>query len=312
MKVGFIGLGTMGASIARNAMKGGHELFVHDLNRAAAEPLLAEGATWVDTPGEAASGTDAILMSLPGPKEFEAVTLGDDGLIHKVSTGQAIFDLTTNSPNVVRRVAEVFAEKGVQLLDAPVSGGPSGARSGKMAVWVGGNKEAYEKFLPVIRSISDQPRHIGPTGSGSIAKLVHNLSGYLLYVSLAETFTMGVKAGLDVESLWEAVRQGATGRRRVFDVLAGTHLPGRFDPPDFALALARKDVALACEVGREYEVPMRLSHLVLQEMTEAMNRGWGGRDSRTTMLLQEERAGVNLRVPQEHVDRILAEDGKGK
>lgn len=313
MKVGFIGLGTMGASIARNAMKGGHELFVNDLNRAAAEPLLAEGATWVETPGDAAVGTDVVLMSLPGPKEFEAVTLGENGLIQKISPGQAIFDLTTNSPNVVRRAADAFADKGVELLDAPVSGGPAGARSGKMAVWVGGDQTAYEKFLPVIRSISDQPRYVGPSGAGAIAKLVHNLTGYLLHVSLAEAFTMGVKAGLDAEALWEAVRQGAMGRRRVFDVMATQYLPGRFDPPDFALALARKDVGLACEVGREFDVPMRLSHLVLQEMTEAMNRGWEGRDSRTVLLLQEERAGVdNMRVPQDHLDRIMAEDGKGE
>jgi 3-hydroxyisobutyrate dehydrogenase len=313
MKVGFIGLGTMGASIARNAMKGGHDLFVNDLNRAAAEPLIAEGATWVDTPGDAALGTDVILMSLPGPKEFDAVTRGDDGLIHKVSAGQAILDLTTNSPNVVRSAAQAFAEKDVQLLDAPVSGGPTGAKSGKMAVWVGGDEAAYEKFLPVIRSISDQPRYVGPSGAGSIAKLVHNLTGYLLHVSLAEAFTMGVKAGLDSEALWEAVRQGAMGRRRVFDVMATQYLPGRFDPPDFALALARKDVGLACEVGREFDVPMRLSHLVLQDMTEAMNRGWERRDSRSVLLLQEERSGVdNMRVPQEHIDRIMAEDGKGE
>jgi 3-hydroxyisobutyrate dehydrogenase len=248
---------------------------------------------------------DVVMMSLPGPKEFETVTLGPDGLIHSIKPGQIILDLTTNSPTVVRRVSAKFAEKGAFLLDAPVSGGPTGAESGKMAVWVGGDEAAYEKALPVIRSISDAPKYIGDVGSGSIAKLVHNLSGYLLHASLAETFTMGVKAGLDAESLWEAVRQGALGRQQIFDVMAKQFLPGRFDPPDFALNLARKDVSLACEVGREFDVPMRMSHLVLSEMTEAINKGNGNRDSRSMMTLQEERAGVEVRVPQERLDAIL-------
>lgn len=310
MKVGFVGLGTMGASIAMNALKGQHSLRVNDLNRGSADALIEAGATWADSPGAVAEGSDVILLSLPGPKEFEAVMLGENGLIHTVQPGQAIFDLTTNSPTVIRRVAEVFAEKGVHLMDAPVSGGPGGAKTGKMAVWIGGDETTYEKFLPVINSISDQPRYIGPTGAGSIAKLVHNLSGYVLHMALAETFTMGVKAGLDAESLWEAVRQGALGRRRVFDVMGLQFLSGRYDPPDFALALARKDVALACEVGRDFDVPMRLSHLALQEMTEAMNRGWGGLDSRSCLQLQEERSGAKVDVPQDRIDAIMKADGQ--
>ena len=305
MKVGFIGLGTMGAKIAMNALKGGHELTVHDVSSQIAKPLIDAGAGWADTPAKLADGVDVIMMSLPGPKEFEAVTLAPVGLIEAVAPGQAILDLTTNSPTVVRRVAARFVEKGVHLLDAPVSGGPSGAESGKMAVWVGGDQATYEKCLPVIESVSDAPAYIGDIGSGSIAKLVHNLSGYLLHTALAETFTMGVKAGLDAESLWEAVRQGALGRQQVFDVMAKQFLPGRFDPPDFALNLARKDVALACEVGREFDVPMRLSHLTLAEMTEAINKANGARDSRTLMLLQEERAGVEVRVPQDRLDAIM-------
>ena len=305
MKVGFIGLGTMGARIAKNLIKGDHQLTVHDVGHQVAKPLLDAGAEWAATPADLAEGQDVIMMSLPGPKEFEAVTLGADGLIDAVQPGQVILDLTTNSPTVVRRVAAVFAEKGVDLLDAPVSGGPSGAETGKMAVWVGGAVAAYEKALPVIHSVSDAPTHIGEVGSASIAKLVHNLSGYLLHTALAETFTMGVKAGLDAESLWAAVREGAIGRQQVFDVMAKQYLPGRFDPPDFALNLARKDVALACEVGREYDVPMRLSNLVLSEMTEAIKKGNGGRDSRTLMLMQEERAGVEVRVPQERLDAIM-------
>ena len=141
-----------------------------------------------------------------------------------------------------------------------------------------------------------------------MAKLVHNCSGYIIQTALAETFTMGVKAGVDPDGLWDAVRKGALGRRRTFDSLSRNFLPGRFDPPDFALALARKDVSLACEVGREFDVPMRLSNLVLQELTEAINRGWEGRDSRSAMLLQEERSGVEVRVSPERIAEIIADD----
>ncbi len=155
--------------------------------------------------------------------------------------------------------------------------------------------------------MGDQPYYVGPIGAGSIAKLVHNCSGYILQTALAETFTLGVKAGVDAEGLWQAVRHGALGRRRTFDTMSRNFLPGRFDPPDFALALARKDVALAVELGREFEVPMRLANLTLQEMTEAMNRGWAGRDSRTAMLLQEERAGVEVRIPAARIEEILKE-----
>ena len=309
MKVGFIGLGMMGSGIAMNAIKGGHELVVSDLGRNVAEPHLEAGAAWASTPKEVAQQSDVILTSLPGPKEVQAVVLGPDGLAEGLSEGQIYLDLSTNSPTVMRQVHASLLEQGVQTLDAPVSGGPHGARSGKLAIWVGGDEEAFNRALPVLNSVSDSPTYVGPIGAGSIAKLVHNLSGYMVQTALIEAFTMGVKAGLPAEALWRAVRQGALGRARTFDNMSRQFLPGRFDPADFALELARKDVGLALEVGREYDVPMRIGHLTLQEMTEAMNRGWNRRDSRSAMILQEERAGVEVRVPKERIDAIVSEDG---
>jgi len=304
MKVGFIGLGTMGASIALNAIGGQHALVVHDINRAAAGPHLDLGAEWADTPKAVAAASDVVFTSLPGPPEVEHVALGDDGLL----PGSAYFDLSTNSPTLMRSLHASFREKGIEVLDAPVSGGPDGARTAKMAIWVGGDEATFEKYKHVLASISDAARYIGPIGSGSIAKLVHNLSGYIIQAALAETFTMGVKAGLEPGALWEAVRQGAIGRRRTFDTLQRNFLPAKFDPPDFALALARKDVALACEVGREFEVPMKLANVTLAEMTEAMNRDWGGLDSRVSMLLQTERAGVDIKVDADRLQAILDAD----
>ena len=131
------------------------------------------------------------------------------------------------------------------MLDAPVSGGPSGAESRKMAIWVGGDKAAFDKYKPVLDAMGDRPAYIGPIGTATVAKLVHNMSGYAITCALAETFTMGVKAGMDPVALWEAVRQGVTGRRLTFDGLLEQFLPDKYDPPNFALKLATKDVELA-------------------------------------------------------------------
>jgi 3-hydroxyisobutyrate dehydrogenase len=312
--VGFIGLGTMGASMALNLARAGHRLSLHDVSPDAVDALLgrwpeaAVDPTTADSPAEIAADVAVVFTSLPGPAEMEAVALGPDGVADGASDGLAWFDLTTNSPTIVRRVADALADTGVEVFDAPVSGGPDGAASGRLAVWIGGDDDGVERWRPVLESFADQVRHVGPIGAGSVAKLVHNCSGYIIQTALAETFTMGVKAGVEADALWEAVRSGALGRRRTFDHLARQYLPGRFDPPDFALTLARKDVTLACELGRELDVPMRLSQLALQELTEAFSRGWGGRDSRAAMLLQEERAGVEVRVDPERIADVLDRD----
>ena len=305
MKVGFIGLGTMGAHMAENAMKGGHELVVNDIRRAAAEPHLAAGAKWAATPREVAEATEVVLTSLPGPPEVEAVAIGDNGILSGMTPGKAYFDLSTNSPTLIRRLHGIFAARGVHLLDSPVSGGPRGAQTRKLALWVGGDEKIFQRFKPVLDAIGDQARYIGPIGAGSIAKLVHNCAGYAMQTALAEVFTMGVKAGVEPLALWRAVRQGAGGRRRTFDGLIDQFLPGKFEPPAFALKLAHKDVTLACTLGREHGVPMRIANLTLEEMTEAMNRGWAARDSRVAMLLQEERAGVEIRVPEAEIKAAL-------
>jgi 3-hydroxyisobutyrate dehydrogenase len=195
--------------------------------------------------------------------------------------------------------------RGINVLDAPVSGGPRGARSRNLAIWVGGDKELFDRYKPVLDAIGDKAYYVGPIGCGSVAKLVHNCAGYIIQTALAEVFTMGVKAGVEPLALWQAVRRGAQGRRGTFEGLAEHLLPGNFDPPDFALRLARKDVDLAAAVGREYDVPMKLANVTLAELTEAINRGWGGRDSRVAMLLQEERAGVEVRVDPEVLRQAL-------
>ena len=308
MKVGFIGLGTMGASMAYNCLQGGNEMVVHDIRRESATQHLEAGAVWADSPREVAESSEIVFTSLPGPTEVEAVGLGDDGILEGMSEGKVYFDLSTSTPTLIRRIHEEAAARGIHVLDAPVSGGPRGAASRNLAIWVGGDKEVFDRCKPVLDSIGDKAYYVGPIGCGAIAKLVHNCTGYIVQAALAEVFTMGVKAGVEPLALWQAVRKGAQGRRGTFEGLAEHLLPGKFDPPDFALRLARKDVDLAVGVGREYDVPMRLAQLTLQEMTEALNRGWGHRDSRVAMLLQEERAGVEVRVEEALLNAVLEEE----
>jgi 3-hydroxyisobutyrate dehydrogenase len=276
----------MGASMALNLQAGEHEVAVNDLRRDAAAPHLKAGATWADGPREIAAHSEVIFTSLPGPREVEAVA---DILIEHMKPGTAWFDLSTNSPTVIRKLHARFAAKGIALLDAPVSGGPSGAKTRKLALLVGGDKAVFDKFKPALDAIGDQVIYIGPIGAGSVAKLVHNMAGYSIQTALAEVFTMGVKAGVDR--------------------LGKQFLRGEFDPPDFALKLAHKDVMLATELARDVGVPMRIAELTRADMTEALTRGWAARDSRVPMLLQEERAGVNIKVPAADIEAVIKRDG---
>lgn len=311
MKIGFIGLGAMGAGMALNMLADGYSLVVNDINKNAAAPHLKAGARWADSPREVAEASEVIFTSLPGPQEVESVALGEHGIIEGGSPEKVYFDLSTNSPTLIRHIHTILSEKGMHVLDAPVSGGKRGVPTRKLAVWVGGDRHIYEKYKTVLDVIGDRVTYIGPIGAGLIAKLVHNCSSFIIYQALAETFTMGVKAGVDPLVLWQAVREGSAGRRRTFDGLALRLLPGRLDPPGFALKLAKKDASLAVNLGQEFDVPMRLANLALGELTEALNRGWGDRDMGTLMLLQEERSGVEVRAPQEKIQEVLGGGGPG-
>jgi 3-hydroxyisobutyrate dehydrogenase len=311
MKIGFIGLGMMGSGMAANLQKAGHQLVVHDLSRQAASRHLADGAIWAESPRAVAEACSLVFTSLPTPADVEVVGTGENGLEGGFARDAAWFDLSTNAVDVVRTLHARFAERGVYFLDAPVSGGPRGANSGRLAIWVGGERAVFDKYKPVLDAMGDQARYIGPIGAGSIAKLVHNAAGATVNIALAEVFTMGVKAGVEPLPLFEAIRQGAGGRARLFDRMADHFLTGSYDPADFALRLLHKDVSLACQLARDVSVPMRLTTLAHQELTEALARGWGTRDSRVGMLLQQERAGIApLTVPADKLKGVLAADNQ--
>jgi 3-hydroxyisobutyrate dehydrogenase len=304
--VGFIGLGTMGGRMATNLQKAGFKVVVHDLYRQAASHHLNAGAVWADSPRALASQSDVIFTSLPEPADVEAVALGSDGLLAGIKPGAAYFDLSTNAPAMVKKLNAAFAEKGAHMLDAPVSGGPAGAALRKLAIWVGGDENVFNAHRAVLDAMGDKAAYIGPIGSATVAKLVHNMSGYAIVCALAEAFALGVKAGVEPLALWQAVRQGAVGRRFTFDALIDQFLPGKYDPAAFSLKLAHKDVSLANALGRELGLPMRICSLAHAEMTEALARGWGSRDSRVVMVLEQERAGIEIAVDAERLRAALA------
>lgn len=306
MKIGFIGLGNMGSGMAANLQKTGNEFIVHDARKQSAQPLIDAGATWAETVADLGRAADVVFTSLPGPKEMQEVALGSGGLLESMRKGSAWFDLSTNSPAVVREVSQRFAERGISVLDAPVSGGPAGARSGKLAIYVGGEREAFERYKSLLDSFGDRVTYVGSIGAGNVAKLAHNCVSMTLRMAFTEVMTMGVKAGVDPLELWHAMRQGVVGRRRTFDGLAAEYLPAKYEPVNFALRLAYKDFTLAMELGRQLGVPMKQAEAAYKDYTEAMDRGWGDQDANVPMKLQNERAGVTIQASVEDVQKTLA------
>lgn len=296
MRIGFIGLGNMGGPMALNLMKAGHTLVVHDVRPEAGAPHLERGAKWAASPREAARASELILTSLPGPPEVEVVALGADGIIHGANPGSVYADLSTGSPMVMRKLHGVFKEKGIHVLDAPVSGGVWGAQRGTLQVMVGGDESIYNEVKGVLGAIGDKVGYMGPIGAGTIAKLVHNMVSIATRAILAEGFTLGVKAGVKPEALLEAIRGASFGQGLVLSqMIPNVIFKGDFDTVRFACKLARKDIGLATALAREYDVPLPLAAVAEQIMMEAMARGWGDKDSTAPWMLQEEAAGVAVR-----------------
>ena len=297
--VGFIGLGNMGGGMAGNIQKAGYPMVVFDVNEGATRRFLEAGAKLAGSPEEVSTLSDVTFTSLPGPKEVEQVAVGNEGVLSGIKPGGIYVDLSTSRPTLIREIEPRFRAVGAHVLDAPVSGGKSGAASGNLAVMVGGERDVFERVKPLLGSFGDKVFYAGDIGAGTVAKLVHNMISHGVRQAIAEGLTLGVKAGVEPEALWQCVRRGSLGRMNyLHESLVRTVFRGEFDPPSFALALARKDVGLATELGKEFDVPMPVANLAEQFAIEAMNRGWGDKDSTVTFLLQEERADVEVRAPQ--------------
>jgi len=301
MNIGFIGVGNMGAGMANNLIKADHSLTINEIARERATALLEQGAKWADTPKEVAEASEITFTSLPAPVDVEAVALGDEGILEGSKPGSVYIDLSSNSVSLVRRMHAIFETKGVHMLDAPVSGGVTGARSGRLAVMVGGDEAVYQRVKKVFDDFGDNVVYCGSIGSGSICKLMHNTISAVTSQAISECFTLGAKAGVELKPLWETVRRGAFGRGAGgIHGLPNSWFNGDFEPDwekgFFAVRLMRKDVGLATQLGREYDVPMALANLAEQELVEAMNRGWGDDPTNKVRLLQEGRANVQLRA----------------
>ena len=307
-KIGIVGVGIIGGAMTVNLLRNGYEVVINDIDQNAISALISKGATAVATPAEVAQRSDVVFTSLPSLQAIESVILGDDGIVAGLQKGQAIFETSTNSPDLIKKLNEAISAKGGFFLDAPVSGGARGAQRGRMAFWVGGDKVIFKKFEPILRAMGDRPIHIGPVGSGLITKLVHNCISQATQAAIAETFVMGVKAGAEPLALWAAIRQGSIGRRRTFDGMADEFLPARFEPANAALSIVEKDLLLATQLGRDLRVPLRFANLALADITEAMNRGWSARDARSVTILPQERAGVSIKVDAERIAEVFRAD----
>ncbi len=302
MKIGFIGLGRMGTGMALNLRKAGYDVVVHDARKESAQPHLAAGSTWAESVADIGRVADIVFTSLPGPKEMQQVA---GVLLESMRKGSVWFDLTTNSPTVVAEVCKRFAEKGIALLDAPVSGGPSGAASGKLALYVGGDRAVFEQQKKTLDAIGDEVMYCGVIGAGNSAKLAHNCASFSLRLMLAEVISMGVKAGVEPAALWHGMRMGGQGRSRTFDMV-GKYMEDNYEPASFTVNLALKDLGLGLELGRELGVPMQFIQTTFDEFNAARERGWGEHDARTPMKMQNERAGVTIKLTNEEVQQTLA------
>jgi 3-hydroxyisobutyrate dehydrogenase len=311
MEVGFIGLGRMGQGMALNLVRAGVSLTVFDTNPEALRVLQEAGARVASDVAQLAKGSDVVFTSLPGPPQVEQVVFGAGGILENMREGLVLFELSTSSLSLARRLHAAFAERGGAMLDAPISGGPAGAASGDLALWVGGDREVFDRHLDLLKTVGKTPRHVGDIGAGTVTKLSHNVLGYMIMESLAEVFSLATKAGVDPLELWEALRLGLVGKASPLELLVKQFLPNTYEPPAFALRLAHKDVTLATGMARELGVPMRMANLTMEEMTEALGRGLGDSDSRSFLKLQVERAGVEIAVDPERLQAAVERVAKG-
>lgn len=297
-RLGFIGTGNMGRHMARHLIEAGYSLTVNDARRGAAGPLLELGATWVNSPAEVAKASEIVFTSLPGPVEVDAVALGEGGLLANLKSGDVFVDLSTNSPTAIRKIHAAGAARGIHVIDAPVSGGVIGAEAGTLAVMVGGDKAVYERCQPMLEAIGNHVVYCGGIGNGAVTKLVNNMISLSLNLLLGEALTLGVKAGVDLETLVDVVQNSSGATRKL-----GSHYPhylfqGNFEP-GFALDLGAKDLRLGTNLARELGLPLDFANLVDQRFVEAQGRGWGQQGADAVVKLIEERAGLELRTNED-------------
>jgi len=298
--VGYIGLGLMGRPMAENLLKAGFHLTVYNRTRARAEALEARGARSAASIAEFAAQVDVLCSCVTGPKDVEEVYLGDGlrgeagGLLSAVRPGTLLIDMSTIDPATHRRIAAAAREKGCDYLDAPVSGGVSGARDGTLAIMVGGSTDAYERALPVLRAMGKNLYHCGPTGAGATAKLINQHMNAANALAACEGLVMGAKAGLDLTQLHELL-MNSSGSSYSLRGLRQSAMAGNFEP-GFTIDNMEKDVTLAAQLSRELGVRFLSGAISQQVLREAQLSGLGGKGTAAQILPMERLAGVQVRA----------------
>lgn len=295
MKLGFIGLGNMGAPMAANLRAAGFDLTVHDLNRPTAEPLLAAGAHWADAPRDVAAASDTVFTSLPGPPQVDSVVMGEGGLLAGARPGLTWIDMSTNSPLLVQRLAAALIPEGVAVLDAPVTGAVDGAWDGTLTIFVGGDRTVFDRHRQVFDPLGETVFYAGPLGAGLVAKLVTNLLWFVHAAAIGEALVLGRRAGLDLELLWTIIKSSA-GNSWVAEHDVPAIFRGDYDP-SFTLDLCSKDLGLIHGLGRQYDVPLEIGGLVDQIFQRARVQYGGDRGEMHVVKLVEDATGTSLQVP---------------
>jgi len=262
MKVAFIGMGTMGAAMALNILKAGHEVTVHNRTREREEPVAKAGARRAGSPMEAAQGADIVITCVSDTPDVEAVVLGENGIIQGARAGAIVVDMSTISPSVTRRIGAKLAKKGIRFLDAPVSGGSEGAQKATLTIMVGGDAADVAKTMPVLSAMGKSITHVGPSGAGQFTKAINQVIISGVYLAVAEGMTLGLKAGLDMEKVVQALAGGAAGSW-VLNFRSTNMIKNEY-PLGFRVRLHRKDVAIATEAARELGVFLPATALVEQ------------------------------------------------
>jgi 3-hydroxyisobutyrate dehydrogenase-like beta-hydroxyacid dehydrogenase len=293
MNAGFIGVGAMGGHMSRCLIKAGYSLTVHDLKKEIAKPLLDKGAVWADSPEAVTQNCRLIISMLPVPANVQEVVYGDRGLMKGWKKGDIYVDMSTNSPTVMRQIAKDAAAMGVTVLDGPVTGGTKGAEEATLTIMVGGDKAKLEEVRPVLQAMGKKIVHVGEVGCGNVAKLVNNLISLTSNTICAEAFVLGVKAGIDAQTLWDITISG-TANNWNLQQFPQTVLKGNFEP-GFKLALGFKDLGLALQLGREYGVPLFVGAAVEQSFQEAKAAGFENKSVDSVALYLEKLVGVEVR-----------------
>lgn len=293
MNIGFIGIGQMGKHMSKHILDAGYNLTVLDLNKAAATHLLDAGAKWGDTPRAMAESCQMVITSLPTPQDVEQVVYGPEGLKSGWKDGDIYIDMSTNSPSTIRRIAEDARTLGVDVLDAPVSGGTRGAEMGTLTIIVGGDSATLERARKVLETMGKRIFPVGDVGCGNIAKLINNMIALTCSSISAEGFVLGVKAGIDPQILWDVITV-STGNNWALQQYATGVLQGDFSP-SYRLSLGCKDIGLAAVMGKEYRVPLPVASAVEQKLVEAMAAGLGDKHVDAVILRLEELTGTEVR-----------------